>query len=103
MSVNKTRITAQEAGYLELPGATKDADCSVVEVEGGVSSERGCCNAFRWKSGDVEYFRCGECKYLAGAGEQREEKRPIGKREARKMSDAEILDSDRPVFGRVES
>jgi hypothetical protein len=95
--MNEHRITAQEAGYLELPGAVKDADCEVVEVDGGVSSERGCCNSFGWKSADVEYFRCGECKYLAGQEERDGEERPLGRREAKKMSDREILDSSRPA------
>ena|SRR5437667_8073998 len=94
--MNKPRISAQEAGYLELPNATKDSDCSVVEVGGGVSSEGGCCNSFGWKTPDVEYFRCGECKYLADQKES-DGARPLGRREARKMSDEEILDSSRPV------
>lgn len=94
--MNKTRITAEQAGYLELPGATKDADCSVVEVDGGVSSERGCCNSFGWKTEDVEYFRCGECKYVEGADEQPEEERPLGKKEAGKMTFEQVLNSQRP-------
>jgi hypothetical protein len=94
--VNEHRISAQEAGYLELPGAVKDADCEVVEVDGGVSSERGCCNSFGWKSRNVQGFKCGECKYLAGQ-EERDGERPLGRREARGMSDKEILESDRPV------
>lgn len=94
--MNQKRITAQEAGYLELPGATKDADCSVVEVDGGVYSERGCCNSFGWKTEDVEYFRCGECKYLAGGAGERDGSKPLTKREAKKMSFSEILNSERP-------
>lgn len=97
MSINKTRISEQQAGYLELPGAVKDADCEIVEVEGGVSSERGCCNSFGWKTEDVETFSCGECKYVEGASEQPEEERPIGRREARKMSEQELINSNRPV------
>jgi hypothetical protein len=95
--VNEHRISAQQAGYLELPGAVKDADCEVVEVDGGVSSERGCCNSFGWKSRNVHGFKCGECKYLADREGSDGEERPIGRREAGKMSDREILDSDRPV------
>lgn len=97
MSTNKIRITAEQAGYLELPDAVKDADCSVVEVDGGVSSDRGCCNSFGWKTEDVKKFACGECKYVEGANEQPKEERPIGRREARKMSDMEIINSDRPA------
>jgi hypothetical protein len=93
---NKQRITAQEAGYLELPGAVKDSDCSVVEVDGGVSSEKGCCNSFGIKP-ETDSFRCGECKYLAGQEERDGEEKPLGRREARTMSDKELLDSNRPV------
>lgn len=98
--MNKIRITAVQAGYLELPDAVKDADCEVVEVDGGVSSERGCCNSYAWRSGNPKGFSCGECKYVEGANEQPEEERPIGRREASKMSDEEILNSDRPAFAR---
>lgn len=101
MSINKIRITAAQAGYLELPGAVKDADCEVVEVDGGVSSERGCCNSYAWRSRNPKGFSCGECRYLEDAGEQADGARPIGKREAAKMSDEELLNSDRPVFGKV--
>lgn len=94
--MNKPRISEREAGYLELPNAVKDSDCSVVEVDGGVSSERGCCNSFGWKTEDVEYFRCGECKYLTGQERDGEEK-PLGRREAGRMSFEQVLDSDRPV------
>ena len=97
--MNQKRITAKQAGYLELPDAVKDSDCAVVAVEGGVSSERGCCNAFGWKSEDVEYFRCGECKYLVGDAGERDGSRPLTRREAKKMSDDEILNSERPGQG----
>ena len=99
--MNKTRISEQEAGYLELPGAKKDADCNVVEVEGGVSSERGCCNSFKWASQNVEYFRCGECKYLSGQQERNGE-RPLGRREAARMSFSDVLNSERPAEGKEE-
>ena len=97
--MNKPRISAQEAGYLELPNATKDSDCSVVEVEGGVSSERGCCNSFGWKTPDVEYFRCGECKYLSSADQEENygEGKPLGKKEAGEMSFEDVLNSPRPA------
>ena len=98
--MSEQRISAQEAGYLELPGAVKDADCEVVEVDGGVSSERGCCNSFGWKSRNVQGFKCGECKYLKDEGEAEEygEQKPLGRREAAKMTDEELLSTDRP-FG----
>ncbi len=99
--MNKTRISEQEAGYLELPGAKKDADCNVVEVDGGVSSERGCCNSFKWKSADVEYFRCGECKYLTDQ-EERDGERPLGRREAGRMSFSDVLNSNRPAAEKEE-
>jgi|SRR5215472_5439209 len=100
--MSEQRISAQEAGYLELPGAVKDSDCQVVSVDGGVSSERGCCNSFGWKSPDVEYFRCGECKYLSDSdreeqGDDYGENKPLGKKEADKLSFEQILNSDRPV------
>jgi broad specificity phosphatase PhoE len=60
-----SRYTAREAGYLELEGAKKDNDCTIVEVEGGVSSKRGCCNGFR-PVPKADNFRCGECTFLAG-------------------------------------
>lgn len=89
------KIDAQAAGYMELEGATKDADCSVVEVPDGVSSEKGCCNNF-WPP-TAKKFSCGECDYVEGANEQPEENRPLGKRETRKMSDLEIINSPRPA------
>lgn len=98
MSINKTRITAEQAGYLELPDAVKDADCEIVEVEGGVSSERGCCNSYGWRSANPKGFSCGECKYVEGASDQPEENRPLGKKEARGMSFKDILESQRPVL-----
>lgn len=55
-----TRITEQEAGYLELPGAQKDADCGTVNVAGGVSSQGGCCNVFDMIP-DPQAFSCGNC------------------------------------------
>lgn len=56
------RMSAKAADYMELDGAEKDADCEKVEVEGGVSSELGCCNEFKPESGADE-FKCGECQY----------------------------------------
>jgi hypothetical protein len=57
------RISAKEAEYMELEGAEKDADCEKVEVEGGVSSELGCCDKFQPEDDDVQEFKCGRCEY----------------------------------------
>jgi hypothetical protein len=56
------RISAAAAGYMELAGAKKDADCKKVKVAGGVSEERGCCNLFAPEGGAAE-FRCGTCTH----------------------------------------
>jgi len=58
------RLSATEAGYMELQGAVKDADCRKVEVEGGVSEKLGCCNEFKPGNNSVQQFRCGNCKFL---------------------------------------
>jgi hypothetical protein len=58
------RISAKAAGYMELAGAVKDAQCRIVHVEGGVSKQRGCCNLFDPESDAVKQFRCGNCEYL---------------------------------------
>lgn len=63
------KMTPQEAGYLELPGAQKDAQCDIVDVPGGVSSQKGCCNSFRAQP-DAQGFNCGSCTHL---GTQEEE------------------------------
>jgi hypothetical protein len=57
----------EQAGYMELDGAQKDADCSKVQVEGGVSSDLGCCNEFQPQQGAAE-FKCGNCTFLQKAG-----------------------------------
>ena len=62
------RTNAEDAGYMELEGARKDADCRKVEVKGGVSSERGCCNFFEPDSRKVRAFRCGLCEYVRERG-----------------------------------
>jgi hypothetical protein len=59
-----SRIPARTAGYVELSGAKKDADCELVKVKGGVSSQLGCCNKFRRKDKSVQEFKCGTCKEL---------------------------------------
>lgn len=55
-----TRASAEEAGYLELDGAQKDADCATVNVPGGVSSQGGCCNLWE-KAPQAANFSCGTC------------------------------------------
>lgn len=57
------KIPSAQAGYMELVGARKDGSCSKVEVAGGVSLERGCCNHFEPKSNTVTTFKCGSCEY----------------------------------------
>lgn len=57
------RFTAKSAGYMELRGAEKDADCKKVEVDGGVSKRLGCCNYFEPEKRSVQEFRCGMCEY----------------------------------------
>ena len=58
------RITAARAEYMELYGARKDADCKLVDVDGGVSKQLGCCDRFEHEDGQPQQFRCGTCKYL---------------------------------------
>lgn len=68
------KMDSESAGYMELDGATKDADCSKVQVEGGVSSDLGCCNEFQPQEGAQE-FKCGMCTYLQ-AGDQENAEAP---------------------------
>jgi hypothetical protein len=63
LNLSKRRMSAKAADYMELDGAEKDADCEKVEVEGGVSSSRGCCNEFSPDPG-AKKFSCGTCTYL---------------------------------------
>jgi hypothetical protein len=58
------RFTERAAGYMELSGAQKDADCKKVQVTGGVSTQLGCCNYFEPEKRSVQQFRCGNCEYL---------------------------------------
>ena len=60
----KKRLTAKAAGYMELKGAVKDADCQLVQVAGGVSKQLGCCNKYQPANSAVKQFRCGKCEYL---------------------------------------
>lgn len=61
---DKHLVSAEQAGYMELDGAKKDASCDIVNVEGGVSSERGCCNLFDPEKG-VKRFNCGSCEHVS--------------------------------------
>ncbi len=88
--MNKTRANEHSAGYMELNGATKDADCEIVEVDGGVSSKLGCCDLFWPENKQTKKFSCGTCEFI--------EVKPLGKTEAwGTMNDKQILDSDRPA------
>jgi len=60
------RLSAKQAGYMELKGAVKDGDCKKVRVEGGISHDLGCCNEFFPSGSHVHSFRCGTCKYIEG-------------------------------------
>ena len=60
----RERMDGEDAGYMELQGAAKDADCSKVKVQGGVSSELGCCNEFEPRFEGVREFSCGTCEYV---------------------------------------
>jgi hypothetical protein len=63
-SLKVERISEVAAGYMELRGAKKDADCRKVAVNGGVSSELGCCNLFEADNEKVQEFECGQCEYV---------------------------------------
>lgn len=58
------RLSAKAAEYLELSGAVKDADCQKVEVQGGVSTQLGCCDKFEPENSKVQQFRCGTCEHV---------------------------------------
>jgi hypothetical protein len=58
------RLSAGQAGYMELVGAVKDGDCRKVEVKGGISQELGCCNEFQPEAKSTKKFSCGTCEYL---------------------------------------
>jgi hypothetical protein len=64
--VNDAKIPSAQAGYMELTGAQKDGDCRKVEVAGGVSRERGCCNEFKPEDDETIRFSCGTCEYVIG-------------------------------------
>jgi len=60
---------AEQAGYMELEGAQKDADCQIVAVPGGVSSDLGCCNEFQPQEG-TQVFSCGTCTFVTGGQQE---------------------------------
>jgi hypothetical protein len=60
---SQPKIPEAQAGYMELQGAVKDGDCSKVDVQGGVSLDRGCCNEFEPQDETTDTFDCGNCKY----------------------------------------
>ena len=62
------KIPSTAAGYMELAGAKKDAQCRKVEVSGGVSKGLGCCNEFHPESKDTSKFSCGTCEYVKNLG-----------------------------------
>lgn len=67
-----SRTDAEKAGYVELEGAQKDSDCSVVNVPGGVSSKAGCCNLWDGAPG-AQAFSCGTCtKMTKGQGQNQD-------------------------------
>jgi len=61
--------SAEQAGYMELDGAQKDADCQIVTVPGGVSSQLGCCNEFTPQEG-AQTFSCGTCNFVTEGQQQ---------------------------------
>jgi hypothetical protein len=63
-SMKIERVPEQTAGYMELAGAVKDGDCARVEVDGGVSSQLGCCNLFEPDNPKAKKFSCGTCEYM---------------------------------------
>jgi len=87
--MNKKRANEHSAGYMELSGATKNAECEIVEVNGGVSSKLGCCDLFWPENEQTKVFSCGTCEFV--------EVKPLGKEEARSLSFKEILESERPA------
>lgn len=65
----ESRVSEQEAGYMELDGAQKDADCETVVVQGGISSQLGCCNLFD-PQGGAQVFSCGTCTHIENSSTQ---------------------------------
>jgi hypothetical protein len=67
------KIPEAQAGYMELAGAQKDGGCSKVDVQGGVSLDRGCCNFFEPQDEQTDTFSCGNCKYGSEAQDKSQE------------------------------
>ena len=65
---NHHRISGAKAAYMELKGAKKDGDCSKVEVPGGISRDRGCCNLYSPQKDDTTVFDCGHCHHVCDKG-----------------------------------
>ena len=59
----EARKSAKEAGYMALIGAKADADCAKVNVPGGISRERACCNLFEPETNQTIVFSCGTCEH----------------------------------------
>ncbi len=57
------KVSAEAAGYMELAGAKKDGDCKIVDVEGGISKDLGCCNLFKPENPETSKFSCGTCHF----------------------------------------
>lgn len=101
MSKERVRINEQAAGYMELPDAVKDGECLVVAVGGGISKKKGCCSNF-WPP-VAKAFRCGQCDYVEGGPESKgkydetDKSKRLSKREARSLSDEDLLNSDREI------
>jgi hypothetical protein len=92
--MNAKRANEHSAGYMELADAQKDGECEIVDVQGGVSSKRGCCDLFWPKDEQTKVFSCGTCEFV--------EIKPLGKEEARGMTLRDILDSTRPAASSAE-
>jgi hypothetical protein len=60
---HQPKLDADYAGYMELEGAVKDGDCTIVYVEDGISKKKGCCNLYH-PVPSADRFNCGHCKYL---------------------------------------
>lgn len=58
------KVSGAQAGYMELKGNVKTADCSKVEVPGGVGEPRSCCNLFEPENKETTVFSCGTCHHV---------------------------------------
>jgi hypothetical protein len=64
------KMSGEQAGYIELDGAQKDADCMVVMVDGGVSSDMGICRQKFDPQDGATAFNCGSCNYVEPGQQQ---------------------------------